>query len=275
MQLPYNHFSRPPRWPFTWHPRAPGTHAVYPMLGPETLRDVTLRDTGAGTLEADAALVADAGGHYVVTCDGSGDYVRYSKPAPFFEGTTPSFSLAVWLQINTGASSNHWIWSLGYTSSTTPIVGLINELGSARGFYRVDGGASVNLVDPADLDVGTWRHVAATGDGTTVRLYVDGAEVNNGSQSAGAITLDTLSACALRRSTVSSHSDAQVYLGRLCDAAWSPAEVAAQADPAMMWSEAEEYAQRTWFLPAAAAGGGTHPVHPFGHPFVGALGGPL
>ena len=39
------------------------------------------------------------------------------------------------------------------------------------------GGATRSIVGPSALPTGSWSHLAATYDGTTLRLYVDGAEV--------------------------------------------------------------------------------------------------
>ena len=105
-----------------------------------------------------------------VAFDGSGDYLSVPATADFDLGSGKTYEL--WFKLDTistnklvaGSSNNHW-FGIGYTS--------IGGAASKVGFSVLDG--SWNAVNSTtNIAVGSWYHVAATWDGTNVKLYLNG-----------------------------------------------------------------------------------------------------
>jgi hypothetical protein len=121
-----------------------------------------------------------------VTFDGSNDYVAGTDVHDF--AGTSSFSAEVWFNRGTGnltawrrliskeryvSSTDKGGWSLQINAST-------DGAPQAVGFYRWNGASSQALVNSSiATKAGTWYHVVATYDGTTMRLYVNGVLENS------------------------------------------------------------------------------------------------
>ena len=66
---------------------------------------------------------------------------------------------------------NAWIFSLNGTTSLLQL----------RHHNFSNSSTSYNIVSSTGLSLNAWHHIVATDDGTTVRLYVNGAQVASGS----------------------------------------------------------------------------------------------
>lgn len=117
--------------------------------------------------------------------DGVDDYVHTS-----FEGISGAQprTIEAWINTTTATAEAHYITDYGYFGAGSWDNGkrftlLLNPAHQFRVEIR---GWGLNATTP--LNDGNWHHVAATYDGTTVRLYVDGVEEASGNPS---ITVNT------------------------------------------------------------------------------------
>jgi hypothetical protein len=151
-------------------------------------------DESAGTSAADAAGTAT--GTYTngpllnqpsgvkhagtaVTFDGTDDYVTVSDVHDF-AGTAP-FSVEVWVnptaptsqyrRIITKEDTNQYGWRLVLAATT-------GSPPNRASFIRQDAAGNESAASPSALQTGAWSHVVGTYDGTTMRLYVNGVQVD-------------------------------------------------------------------------------------------------
>jgi hypothetical protein len=125
--------------------------------------------------------------------NGTGDVVDLGA----FDVVGPGITLAGWLKpngfgVNDGrvltkadewGENNHW-WMLS----------TIAEAGEIRLRFRLkttDGQNTTTLIaDSGVLEIGEWQHAAATWDGTTMRLYLNGEEVGSIAKGGDAVATD-------------------------------------------------------------------------------------
>jgi hypothetical protein len=125
--------------------------------------------------------------------DGSGDVVELGA----FDVVGPGITLAGWLKpdgfaINDGrvltkadewGENDHW-WMLS----------TIAEAGEIRLRFRLkttDGQSTTTLIASSGVvEVGEWQHAAATWDGTTMRLFLNGEEVGSTAKGGDAVATD-------------------------------------------------------------------------------------
>jgi len=109
-----------------------------------------------------------------------------------FDGATQYVSVpsSAALQPRTGITLEGWV---SFSAAPTGYAGIAGTWDDNSGAFRTylfwvlgqtlefivspDGGTYQRASDPTAFPVGQWVHVAATYDGTTIRLYRDGAEV--------------------------------------------------------------------------------------------------
>jgi len=125
--------------------------------------------------------------------NGTGDVVDLGA----FDVVGPGITLAGWLKPNgfgindsrvltkadEWGENNHW-WMLS----------TIAEAGEIRLRFRLkttDGQNTATLIaDSGVLEIGEWQHAAATWDGTTMRLYLNGEEVGSTAKGGDAVATD-------------------------------------------------------------------------------------
>ena len=92
------------------------------------------------------------------------------------------------------------------------------------------GGATRSIVGPSALPTGSWSHLAATYDGTTLRLYVDGAQVAQLAVSGSILTSNSARPDRRQRRLAASGSTARSTRCGSTTVRLSPAEIQADMD---------------------------------------------
>lgn len=121
-------------------------------------------------------------------------------------------SLTIEARVNIDAfSSVYWagtILTKGQSSGNTGGYGFRTGGSGELSFFFGNGSAWPEVLSPAGvLTLGTWHHVAATYDGSMMRLYVDGVQVANQSETS-----------AISTSTSDLRLGESAFAGRLIDA---------------------------------------------------------
>jgi hypothetical protein len=107
------------------------------------------------------------------------------------QSSTTAVSVSAWVEHTGSPGAYKYILAKGASGCIAASFGLYT--GSAGGMiFYVSGnsGSTYTLSPDAGTSVwnGNWHHVAGTFDGTTVRLYLDGAQVGSGSTASGPIS---------------------------------------------------------------------------------------
>lgn len=150
-------------------------------------------DAGSGTAVADASGRGNHGQLGTATWSTAGKY----GGALAFNGTNARVTVPAdpSLDLTTGMTLEAWVYPTNSTSTWRDIVYKGNDnyyiVASSPGRRPGVGirttGKPVDTFGTAALPINAWSHVAATYDGVTVRLYVDGAQVATRAKT-GAIT---------------------------------------------------------------------------------------
>jgi VCBS repeat-containing protein len=174
-----------------------GTFAItITGAGGDTIVELRL-DEGSGTVAVDSSGLGNDGmlvngpvyeadtpdgSPYAVRFDGQDDYIDLgvldvdgngltlaaSFKADSFPGPSKDPRL---ISKASGTAANDHVFMLGTVAAGSEI--------RLRARLRV-GGTTTTLIAPSgDLQTGQWHHAAVTYDGTTLRLYLDGADVGN------------------------------------------------------------------------------------------------
>jgi len=174
------------------------------------------------TLSGSATWAAGHTGGTAITNSGSGvgtnanwttlsapiTIMCWARPTDLAAGTNRPL-VGVWSGADTTTSTQFALWAQRGDFSTSNVL---------QGNVRIGGG--LVAVNHTALTLNTWVHLALSFDGTTVRLFRDGAEVTNFTNT-GSITGGTYNFLV-----VPSPANAQVDDIRVFNAALSAAEVA-------------------------------------------------
>jgi hypothetical protein len=123
----------------------------------------------------------------------SDDYVTVPSPASLRQ---QKLTVAAWVKGTSTPGAYHYVVSLGGQSSCElSSWGLYTGQGGGMAFYIADSPSQVFLSPAMDQSIwdGKWHHAAGTFDGSTVRLYVDGKQIGNGTPASGPIEYDLTS----------------------------------------------------------------------------------
>lgn len=112
-------------------------------------------------------------------------FVEAETPAAF---ETPEVTVAAWVRANGSPGNFSYVMSKGANECDGASYALTTGANGGLQFYVSDG-ASFSLSPDAGEEIwdGNWHLVAGTFDGAAVRLFVDGAEIGEGTPSAVAI----------------------------------------------------------------------------------------
>ena len=132
--------------------------------------------SGSGvTVAADT----NEGGTYALSFNGSS--TRSWQYTPALQTNGGYFGWSVWFKADALGSTMSIV---GGSSNTYKNGGLLYVDSSGNLIFSLNKGVTsvpnVRLTHATSLNAGQWYHAAATGDGTTARLYLDGVEVESG-----------------------------------------------------------------------------------------------
>jgi hypothetical protein len=157
-------------------------------------------DEGSGTVAQDASGNGNDG-----VVSGPAEWTQgYFGSALSFDGGTArvhvddgsplepksSVSVAAWVNSSTAQGTDKYIIAKGASSCSAASYGLYTGLNGGLRFYvSQNNGGSFTLSPDAGSRVwnGGWHFVVGTYDGSSVRLYVDGRQVGDGTPMSGAI----------------------------------------------------------------------------------------
>ena len=117
----------------------------------------------------EVAEVGEAQSFTALEFDGTDDYVKVDAHT----NPTAAITVSLWAKSNT----ENWN-SDGCLASKRDAYLLHPNANSKTISFRVYASSSWNMVDYTPSDIKQWHHYAGTFDGTTLKLYVDGIEVN-------------------------------------------------------------------------------------------------
>ena len=149
-------------------------------------------DPTNGALQATSHPIFDAGADrdwrsstrlVALDFDGIDDHVDCGDESGF--EFSSAFSIEAWvLQENTVATGTIAAKSNAKASNGRGYQLVLNNSIPNLKFYNNSGALLINITSPYAITNDRWYHIAATYDGTTARLYIDGIEVVNGTTSA-------------------------------------------------------------------------------------------
>ena len=127
-----------------------------------------------GTLMNGPEFTADAivGSHALALDGTASQYVDFGNPQELPAGRSPR-SMCGWAMTDTIAGG--WRWIAAYGSGGTGLAMFIGMNGTSL----YGGGYGDDIFASGFWEVGVWRHVCLTYDGSIARLYADGAEVTS------------------------------------------------------------------------------------------------
>jgi hypothetical protein len=141
--------------------------------------DVDTIETEISSLQTDVSTLQESSGtseeeaftnNYSLSLDGANDYLSISASSYSISGNK---SFSVWVRPTSGAY--HYLWGYG-----TNLYALYFDSSavSIRMWPSGQGGGSgrtyQRMVSPVSLTNGSWYNITITGDGTTLKLYVNG-----------------------------------------------------------------------------------------------------
>ncbi|MCC6508377.1 MAG: hypothetical protein IT423_04670, partial [Pirellulaceae bacterium] len=171
-----------------------------------------------GTLQASALTVAD---NFVfnraLSLNGTSDFVSVNSPSVPI-GNAP-YTVAAWIKPDT--MHNGGIIGWGNYGATNQVTALrLSSTGLGHGWGNNDLVSIQNLA-------GTWNHVAATFDGTTRRIFVNGVQVASDVPAAGVHAVPNSNNFAIGRTAATEFFDGLIDDVRVFSVARTPATIAA------------------------------------------------
>ena len=165
---------------------APGLVAAYAF--DETSGASAIDSSGSGNTGTISGASSTAAGKFgrALSFDGADDLVSIADSGSL--DLTTAMTLEAW--VNPATIAN-WRTILMKEAKPGLAYSLYASDGSKPGTFVRVGGADAGRVAPASLALNTWTHVAATYDGTALRVYINGTLVSSGNVAGGPMLTST------------------------------------------------------------------------------------
>ena len=128
--------------------------------------------------------------------DGSNDYLRCDTALDDFTNTSNNFTIEAWFNSRVSPSTFKAIFGVNYDQGreNNLVVGVRDASGTPKiSFHKhLTTGSTTTDENYGSFELNTWNHIAATYDGSSVKLYLNGTQIHSVS---GAYTR-TLSTCS-------------------------------------------------------------------------------
>ncbi|MDO7848991.1 FG-GAP-like repeat-containing protein [Hymenobacter sp. M29] len=122
------------------------------------------------------AFVVGTPANNALALDGNDDYVNLPTSTAY--DLTASFTIETWLKpVGSGNATQNVLCKSSISQNTGYIFPRTDDTWNSLRIWLHRAGGWSQYTVPYAAYVGTWHHVAATYDGTTVRMYIDGAAV--------------------------------------------------------------------------------------------------
>ncbi|MCK4913440.1 MAG: LamG domain-containing protein [Planctomycetes bacterium] len=104
-------------------------------------------------------------------------------------------TIAAWIKLDTSPTAvgyDMWVVNKYSDSTDTGYALLVDTYYSEDrvGFYIADSNSTTRLRSNSDIAIDTWYHIAATYDGSTMKVYINGEEDNSASHITGISTFN-------------------------------------------------------------------------------------
>lgn len=167
----------------------------------------TTRDEGGDAPFSTVGIVGNA-----VTLDGVNDWFDLGTSSP---AENLSFTMSAWV-FNQGADTDY-VLDFSNPVATPSKISLVIRDGQARSIVRDQSAEEAEVVGTVDLR-NAWHHIAATADGTTLRVLVDGSEI-------GSVSLSAIGAISTSQVSIGRHETIPLccwFAGRLDEIRYQP-----------------------------------------------------
>jgi len=150
-----------------------------------------------------------------------------------WDGASDNISYSIWAYLdNHSSTANSYIQ---WRNAGFPRIAGFNTYTNNSGSDDINysqlwdaGNDQVNAFDPTTIATGQWYHFAFTWDGTTMRLYTDGTEVDTGTNaSVGALSTSSMPFKIGGLTDASNNHDGLLAMAGIWDVALSTDEIAA------------------------------------------------
>lgn len=248
-----NRAPRPPARFDRSSPQARALVAAYPLNTPGRIADLTGRQAAGLAKNGATWSPSEATSGFVFdTTGGATAHADLGDIGTFGEVAGAPFSMAIW-GITSETGNDRWWLARGNTANDTPALGLINQNGVGRAFLR--GSTSVQAFGTRAINDGRPHLIVGTWDGSTIRLYVDGALEGTDSGTPGARTFDTTTIGLLSRVSLGLAANGLFWGARFATVAWTPAEIRQMYQAGSRWDLYRGDARV--FVPAAGGAAAT------------------
>src|SRR5438105_6130918 len=242
-------------------------------------------DEGAGTTTGDASGSGNTGTLSGATWNATGKFGK----ALSFNGSSSLVTVAdaASLDLTNGMTLEAWLYPTALSGWRTAILKRTTS-GLAYSLYAHNnvpqpattinvGGSDVSATGPSALPLNSWSHLAATYDGTTMRIYVNGAQVGTFAVS-GSITTSTGQLSIGGNNVWGEYFSGLIDEVRVYNRALSAAEIQTDMTTAIGGGSSSDTTPPTASITAPAAGAvltGTTAVTATATDNVGVVGGPF
>jgi len=184
--------------------------------------------TNTGGQDLNYTITLEPLGKTALSLDGAGDYINILNSATLNPDT--AVTIEAWVYLN--QSSNEYIVAKEYSS-----MGTYRLFVNGSGKYQFMLNTNRSVISVSDANTDTWEHVAASFDGTTMRLYING--LPDAEQVFDEFTVNSNTAnLRIGRSFANEYLDGKVDELRIWDTERNIYEIQAMKDQSLTGNEA-------------------------------------